>query len=245
MILQNSSKPLYILIKERLENDIKSGKYPVDSKLPSENSLCKQFNVSRITVRQALELLSNKGMTYSVHGKGTFVKKSAIDSNLNRINTFGETLKKMGYDGYTKIISFEEKQADDMEQMMYGKEWNSTCHLSVAGYAMNEPVVLYHSVIRNPYGKKMYETALNLESKNVPFSTFDLYGRIGVEIGKINQQVSAVNADKKLAEILQIAEGDAVLVLDSVIMDSKMKVIEYKKGYYCTNKYTFSLNREI
>lgn len=245
MISQNSSKPLYIQVKENLEEGIKTGKYPVGSKLPSENTLCEQFNVSRITIRQALDILENKGMTYAVHGKGTFVKASVIDSSLQKISSFGETLEKMGYKGYTRITFFKEKEADSFEKLMHGQEWSSVCHMSLTGYSMDEPVVTYRSVIRNPYGSMMHDAALKLEKNDVPFSTFDLYARIGLEIGKINQQVAAINADAEIAEILHIKEGDAVLVLDSVIMDKDLNPIEYKKGYYCTDKYTFSLNREL
>jgi len=245
MIDQASPKPLYIQVKDDLEEGIKNGKYPIGSKLPSENALCEKFNVSRITIRKALDLLENRGMTYAVHGKGTFVKTSVINSSLQKISTFGETLEKMGYKGYTKITFFREKQADDFDRMLYGQEWNSICHMSLTGYSMGEPVVTYHSIIRNPYGNMMHNAALELEKNGIPFSTFDLYARIGVEIGKVQQKVAAINADAEIAEILNLKKGDAILVLDSIIMDKNMQTIECKKGYYCTDKYTFSLNREI
>ncbi|MBE7040783.1 MAG: GntR family transcriptional regulator [Ruminococcaceae bacterium] len=245
MIKHNASKPLYLQVKENLEESIRSGKYPEGAKLPSEKTLCDEFKVSRITIRQALDLLEAKGMTYSVHGKGTFVKASIIDSNLQKISSFGETLEKMGYTGYTKIASYEERQADDFERMLRGQEWNRISQLSLTGYSMDEPVVLYRSVIRSPYGAQMYQAALDMEREGIPFSTFDLYAKIGLSIGSINQQVAAVNADQEIAELLKLKPGDAVLVLDSVIMDQNKQPIEYKKGYYCTDKYAFNLNREL
>jgi len=245
MIIANLAKPLYLQVKENLEEGIRTGKYPVGSKLPSEKTLCEEFNVSRITIRQALDLLENKGMTYAVHGKGTFVKASIIDTGLQKISTFGETLEKMGYEGYTKILSYEERQADEFERLLRGQEWSRVSQMSLTGYAMSEPVVFYRSAIRSSYGAQMYQAALELEKNGTPFSTFDLYPVIGVEIGKINQKVAAVNADAEIAKILNLKEGDAVLVLDSVIMDRNMNPIEYKKGYYCTDKYAFNLNREL
>lgn len=245
MVTHSSAKPLYIQVKESLERDIRKQKYTVGNKLPSEKKLCEEFKVSRITIRQALELLEKNGLTYSVHGKGTFVKASTIDSALQKISSFGDTLKKMGYSGYTKIVSFTERDTDDFERMLRGDEWNKVCHLTLVGHAENEPVVLYRSVLRSPYGEKMYLAAKELEEQNVPFSTFDLYSRLGLEIGRIEQKVAAVNADDEIAKILKLNKGDAVLVLDSVILDNDMNPIEYKKGYYCTDKYTFNLNREL
>ena len=169
MISQNSSKPLYVQVKESLEKDIKSKKYSIDSKLPSEKKLCEMFEVSRITIRQALELLENGGMTYSVPGKGTFVKSSAIDSRLQKISSFGETLEQMGYSGYTKIVSYEERATDDFEKLLRGNEWGKVSHLSLTGYSMDEPVVLYRSIIRSPYGEKMHNAALELKRKGFLF----------------------------------------------------------------------------
>ena len=245
MTIKDSAKPLYLQVKESLEEDIHSQKYPVGSKLPSEKDLCEMYNVSRITVRQALEQLENKGMIYSIHGKGTFVKAAVIDSNLQKISSFGDSLKHMGYEGYTKITKFEEHETDEFERLVHGNSWNKVCHLSLTGYAMDEPVVLYHSVVRSPEGTLMYKEALELERDKVPFSTFDLYAKANLQIGKINQKVTAVNAEADIAKRLNIKEGDAILVLDSVILDKNMQLIEYKKGYYCTDKYTFNLNREL
>ena len=245
MIIQNSSEPLYLQLKDLLQDAIRSGRFPKGSKLPSEKKLCEEFCVSRITVRKALDILENNGMTYSVHGKGTYVKSDIINTGLQKISTFGETLSLMGYSGFTKITHYEEKKADDFERMLRGNDWESVTHLSLTGYSMDEPVVLYRSAIRNPFGKQMYDAAKKAEKDGLPFSTFDLYSKIGIEIGKINQHIAAVNADKEIAGYLKIPENAAVLVLDSVIRDKALNPLEYKKAYYRTDKYSFNLNREL
>ena len=66
MTTRDSAKPLYLQVQESLKKDIKLKKYPVGSKLPSEKALCEKFEVSRITIRQALDLLEKQGMTYAV-----------------------------------------------------------------------------------------------------------------------------------------------------------------------------------
>ncbi len=245
MVVHNSEKPLYLQIKEILEKDIHKDVYPKGSKLPSEKELCEKFGVSRITIRQALELLESKGLTSSVHGKGTFVKSNKIHSPLQRIRSFAETLASKGYQGHTEIALYEHVDADGLDLLVHGFEWKRISRLHLIGYSMDQPVVVYHSEICDPYGEKMYEVALDLKQKGVPFSTFDLYSHIGVEIGKIHQQICAINASADMAEILRLNEGDAVMVLDSVILDKDMRTIEYKKGYYRTDKYSFTLDREL
>lgn len=245
MLVHNSEKPLYQQVKEALEVRIRTLVYPKGSKLPSEKELCDEFGVSRITIRQALDMLESMGLTSSVHGKGTFVKANKLDSTLQKIHTFGETLAMKGYSGHTKIELYAEKEASDADRLLLGFDWNRISRLHLTGYSMDEPVVVYHSLIRYPHGEQMHQAALALEKDGIPFSTFDLYPKIGIEIGKIRQQVSAVNASDDIAKQLGLTKGDAVLVLDSVILDRNQQAIERKTGYYRTDKYSFTLDREV
>ena len=245
MVSKNLAKPLYLQVQESLEKKIMSGVYSEGTKLPSEKELCDEYSVSRITIRQALELLEIKGLTVPVHGKGTFVKTTKMDSHLQKVRSFGDMLASMGYKGYTRIDLYEENKSSDMDRLVHGWDWTQTSSMHLTGYSESEPVVVYHSVIRHPYGARMYEQARALEKEGTPFSTFDLYHKLGIRIGKIRQQVVAVNAPLNIARTLNLSEGDAVLVLESVILDKDMQPIEYKKGYYRTDKYTFILDREI
>lgn len=245
MVTHNSEKPLYLQVKECLEERIRTLVYPKGAKLPSEKELCEEFGVSRITIRQALEQLETMGLTSSVHGKGTFVKANKIDSTLQKIRSFGETLAVKGYHGHTKIELYSEEESSNFDRLMMGIGGNQTIRLHLSGYAMGEPVVVYHSLIRKPEGEKMYQAALELEKNGTPFSTFDLYSRIGIAIGQIRQHVSAINAPANIAQKLGLVEGDAVLILDSVILDRDLQVIECKKGYYRTDKYSFTLERQV
>ncbi|MEL6777402.1 MAG: GntR family transcriptional regulator [Cyanobacteria bacterium J06597_16] len=65
--------PLHVSISEKLRQQIDSGKYAPGEKLPSEHQLMETFEVSRITVRQAIANLVNQGLASSQQGKGVFV----------------------------------------------------------------------------------------------------------------------------------------------------------------------------
>lgn len=64
-------KKTYDAIYERID----SGDYPVGSKLPAEDLLCKEYGVSLITVKKALNMLSEQGLINRIPGKGTFITK--------------------------------------------------------------------------------------------------------------------------------------------------------------------------
>ena len=66
----NTSK--YQELTEQLRSQIVSGKITPGQKLPSENMLSAQYQVSRQTVRKALAILQNEGYIYAEHGRGTF-----------------------------------------------------------------------------------------------------------------------------------------------------------------------------
>lgn len=237
-------KQLYIQVRDSLEKSIKDGTY--DQMLPSEKDLCEHFGVSRITVRKALELLEIKNLIYTIHGKGTFVKPKIMDEHLSKIHSFGETLSQKGYKGYTRIVSFEEYATDQsINFLLDDPVFGGPCQISLIGYIDDSPAVFYRSILRKSTGMDMYREAQKLEQNNIPFSTYDLYKKLGIEIAKVNQKVLAINADETLAEQLNVNTNDALLVLESMVFDSDMVPYEYKRGYYRTDRYSFNLNREI
>ena len=67
-----ASNALYISIYQELLHDIQSGKYIENEPLPSEESLCRSYNVSRTTVHKALDMLKDADVVYSVQGNGEY-----------------------------------------------------------------------------------------------------------------------------------------------------------------------------
>jgi GntR family transcriptional regulator of arabinose operon len=77
--------PKYIYLKEKINEDILSGIYPLDSKLPTEVQLADTYKVSRSTVRQALELLVNEGIISKRWGSGNTVISKSNSSKKNTV----------------------------------------------------------------------------------------------------------------------------------------------------------------
>ncbi len=73
-ILKESPLPLYVQLKEVIKQQIAEGILKEGDPLPSERELCKIYNISHITVRQALVELTKEGILFRVPGRGTFVK---------------------------------------------------------------------------------------------------------------------------------------------------------------------------
>lgn len=73
--MQNERKPLYMQIQQHFKEMILQGKLRENDKIPSEKELMEQFDVSRITVANALMQLAKDGWIYRIPGRGSFVSE--------------------------------------------------------------------------------------------------------------------------------------------------------------------------
>lgn len=86
----------YEMIAEDIQKKIQSGVYKLDEKLPQELELCKQYNASRITVKEAMDLLVYRGLIIKRRGSGTFVK--AVENSKEGFS------KSLQFDGFSKTM---------------------------------------------------------------------------------------------------------------------------------------------
>ena len=66
--------PKYVVVANHLRQQILEKEYNINEQLPQETAIAKALNVSRITVRKALDILVNEGLIYRIQGSGTFLK---------------------------------------------------------------------------------------------------------------------------------------------------------------------------
>lgn len=85
-------KPMYKKIETYIIDQIRSGNWKPGSRIPSENELAEQFSVSRITVKNALTALVDKGVVYRLQGKGTFVNDHSPEEIHNITSAVKEQL---------------------------------------------------------------------------------------------------------------------------------------------------------
>ena len=108
VILDKASRvPLYLQLTQELVKKMNAGQYREYEKLPSERELCGMYELSRITVRQALQELEREGYIYKEHGKGTFVAPKSYNQRLVKLYSFTEEMKAMGKEPSTKVLSFQ------------------------------------------------------------------------------------------------------------------------------------------
>lgn len=87
--------PRYIKVYNELLKNIQEGLYSEHDKLPSENELAQQMKVSRMTLRQSLNLLQEDGIIESKKGVGSFIKR-AVSKSAEGLEYIGDVLRKCG-----------------------------------------------------------------------------------------------------------------------------------------------------
>lgn len=92
--MAKGKKPLYLSVYDQLYKGIMNGTFPANSQLPTEPELAKMFDVSRMTLRQALSLLQDDGLVKSFHGKGNFVTGARIEQRSVGLEKIGNPIYK-------------------------------------------------------------------------------------------------------------------------------------------------------
>lgn len=87
-VLNNS--PLYQQLYQDMLGRILNGDWPEDFKIPTEAELCNEYNVSRMTIRLAMDKLKDQGYLIRKQGRGTFVTRPVAEQELNRFYSFSD-----------------------------------------------------------------------------------------------------------------------------------------------------------
>src|ERR1700747_3027147 len=97
--------PLYAKIEETIATEIAEGEYPPGDQLPTEDELLQRLEVSRITVRRAIQNLVHRGLLEIRRGRGTFVAEPHIEAELTKLSGFVEDMNAAGRRASARVVS--------------------------------------------------------------------------------------------------------------------------------------------
>jgi GntR family transcriptional regulator len=241
------SIPLYRQLVDVLRRQIEAGEIKPDQPIPSERTLCETYAISRITVRQSIAELINEGLLYKRHGKGTYVSPKKVNQGLVRIVNFARTVLELGMKPSTKLLGNDILPADiQIAKILDIPVTSQILKLSLLGMGNDDPLVLYESYFPLPLGQKMAKEAHTLEREKLPFSTYDLYARIGHLVPKsVLQTFEATTSDERLASVMKITQGSAVFMITSIFQARKQRPLEFRIALYRGDRYKFHMTREF
>src|SRR5436853_6116153 len=109
---RQSPIPMYYQIMNQLREKISAGEYTIDSALPPERELVETYQVSRMTIRQAISELVNEGILVRRRGIGTFVAPPKIEQALNSLTSFTQDMAQRGMKAGGRVLSFKDITPD-------------------------------------------------------------------------------------------------------------------------------------
>ncbi|HLR35730.1 MAG TPA: GntR family transcriptional regulator [Tissierellales bacterium] len=217
--------PLYYQLMDIIIEMIEVENLKENDKLPSERELCEQYDVSRSTVRQAIQELEKEGYIYREHGKGTFVSPKKLKQDLLGFYSFTEEMKKMGKKPTSKVLDFKviecnEKVAKKMKLEIGDKVYEFT-RLRLAD---NEPMMLETSYV--PYNRFPKLTEGELQEKPMYDIFTEKYDASFTRAEEIFQSVLTRDFE---AELLEYSEDFPSMMIERITYEEDI-IIEYTKG---------------
>lgn len=210
-----SAEPLYRQLADKLKKEMDDGIFLAGSKLPTENELVETYKVSRVTVRKALDSLTQQGYLERRSGKGTFVAEKKIQRELSGVIGFTEMCRMMGCVAGSKVIKLSKEYPSEQDaQQLRISEDSQIVVIERVRSADGEPVVIEHC--------KFPEDFLFLMQENLAdASLYDLIQRKkNIHFSKSVKTLDIVYATSQEGRFLGVAKGYPLLRIESVVEDS-------------------------
>lgn len=221
-----------------LREDIASHVYTSGQTLPGEIKLASSFDVSRVTVRRALDALCDDGLIERRAGSGTVISdKSATEIPVAmNFNTLMPQLAEMGRNTTAKLLSFTYDAAPDFVSNAMSLDDNDRVQIATrVRLAEGQPFSHLTTYVPESIASSYSENDL----ANTPL--FTLLERSGVKIDNAHQTISATLASPGLAEALEVPVGSALLSLQRVVCDDKGHGVEYLVARYRPDLFTINM----
>lgn len=236
-------KPKYEEVKEKLIDAIQSKKYKPGCQLPSENELVTEYNVSKITIRRAMDELYRSGYIEKHQGKRGYVKDIPRFQELSKVLSYTEEIIRQGMKPSRKLIFSELRLANEREQQSLKLDKVSPVfHLERIIYADDKPLCYTSTTI--PYFLCQDIEQFNFE-KNSLYDVLESHYLVKITYSKL--KLKAVPADHQIAKYLDVAD-DVPILLSSAItygMHNSIEIpIEVFDTYYLTDYFEYTLTQK-
>lgn len=234
-----SDAPLYRQLSSILKEQILSGALAPGDQLPTEAMLVDAYQVSRITVRQALKILAGEGLIRREAGRGTFVLDNQALPDAFCLSGSMDDLIAMDRDTDERLLDLRQVMAESKDERTFGLgEDQSMMRCERLRYLRNEP--FSHSVSHFPM-----DIAQGLQTEDWQdgsiFRTAQI--RLGVRLCLDDQTIRATLADATLAQLLRINIGSPLLAIERLVRTDFGRPVARVSSRYRAD--IFSLNVQL
>jgi GntR family transcriptional regulator len=219
---------LYAKLESILASEINDGTLAVGEQLPTEDELIHRFDVSRITVRRAIQNLVARGLVEIRRGKGTFVASPKITQELTELTGFVEDMKALGRNPSARLL---EKTVVAADKMVAG-------HLSLAKgervvrilrirLADDVPVSFDETYLPLDIGKRIITNNLKVE----PIFSL-LEKKYNIPLIEADYKLEAIAADSGVARALRVKLGSPVFRIERTSYTEGARPVDFERLHY-------------
>ncbi|ARK32415.1 GntR family transcriptional regulator [Halalkalibacter krulwichiae] len=234
--------PLYHQLKTLLKGQIEEEVWKVDEMIPSERELSEQFEISRMTVRHAINDLVNEGILYRKRGMGTFVAKPKINQGLTKLSNFTSDMEQRGLKPGAKVLHVKVIPATKkIAELLQIKENDNVVELFRLRLANDEPMALERSFL--PLEKVAPILTGSLENKSL-YKELREKCNLNLALAKQSIEISyATQAED--AKLLDIEINTPVLLIERRTFTDTDMPVEYVQSLYRADRYKFSIEMKV
>jgi DNA-binding GntR family transcriptional regulator len=231
---RNSPVPLYFQLSKIIEQTILSGGISPGDRLENEVSLCSRLNLSRPTVRRAIEELVGQGLLVRRRGLGTQVVHGQVSRGMELTSLYDDLIRS-GKKPTTKILELKSVTADATVARNLGvKQGEDVIFLHRIRGAGKTPVAVLQNWLHPRYA--------HLVESETELANSGLYHWLrsqGATIQVAKQTIAARRATAEEADLLDIDKNAPVLTMDRTAFDNTGVALEYGRHCYRTDLYSF------
>lgn len=214
--------PKYAALRDALARQILGGDIRCGEKLPSETALGQRFEVSRVTVRHALESLRQAGLVESRQGRGHYARRVRIDLHIDRLLGLTEALGPAGIRIGAKVLSAKTvKGRPSVREDLELDPDDPVVRLVRLRRLANRPVCLESRFVRPLPGRDLLRMDLSDADMHAVYEH-----ELGIELGFADVKVDHVGASATAAKILRVSEGAVLLRLRHLVYDDGARPLE-------------------
>ena len=235
---RNSTSSLFSQIETDIKNSIELGIYKSGDRLPTETELMEKYDVSRITIRRAIEDLCKEGILVKKQGKGTFIQGKKIQRKISHTMSFTQSCQLSGlssssYVTIREVIDIE--TLNFLEKNIFND--NKVLYIQRIRMANNVPVICENNYF--PYSRFSY-----LMNEPLNESLYELLeSKYNITVGEPqNSYIDLSTASTDLSNTLKISSGEPLFLLSTEIFDTNNNLIHLGKHYIVGSRYRFYLD---
>jgi len=237
-INKSSVVPLYYQLADVLRKKITNKSIKPGETLPSESSLIREYEISRGTVRQAFQVLTQEGLIERHPGRGSFVCPAKINHDATKqMGFYSQAMEGAGKVPSAKVLDLKEIPVPKFIQEKLGLGENETVvFLKRLRFADDEPVAVENEYFKKEIGRQLFDEDLNGSIYKI------LQEKYKYVIYRSQNTIEASLADSETANLIGVVKNSPILVVRRLVFSSDGKPYEYSKDIFRADKIRFSVD---